>query len=786
MPIRQDLRQSVRLLINEPRFSLAALLTLALAIGATTTLFSVIDAALLRAVPYPHPEQLATILINENPADESHRSFPALNEVRAWQASLGSHIQQTCLWRTWSPEVIDTGEFDRVLIRRWSEGCLDLYGLKPAIGRGFTVEDTRIGAPPVAMLGYTYWQQRYASSPTALGQSINFGDTVATIVGVVPASQDRTTAVFVPLRSRTLDDEERRGRGTETIVRLRPGVTLRQAESAIDGMLKGDTSRGGGRAEASALYDGTTRGFGTTIRTLSYAVGLILLLACVNVGGLLLARGKTRQMELAIRASLGASRGRLVAQLLTESVVLALASAALGVAVAWATLGTVVALVPLSLPADAPVTLNLKVLGWTTLAACGTALLFGLAPALRLTRRAAEHAIARTSRRGGSPLTRRTGQLLVAAEVALAMVLVAGAGVMVRSLARLLAADLGLDTSHVVSMHVVPSDLKPEVLTSYFPALWRSVRDVPGVAAAGAIDHLPLIGGATMGAMKVADKFEMVETARILPGYFEATGIRLVAGRLPTEADLHAPVVVMSEDGAAKFFGPAGWIGRRVSLAGRKLREVEVIGVVRTVQHWGAGTTFGRPKVYSLFGEDESPQPMTIVLRMRPGVPLPADELRRVANALGPRVFVEKFQPGSAWVSENTITARHRTQLFALLGGFGLLLALAGVFSMTAYAVASRTQEIGVRMALGARPGQMVAHVLRDAAWPIVLGTVAGGLGAVLATRLIAAFLYNTQPTDGATYAAVAAALIVAGCIAAWLPARHAARVDPARALRAD
>jgi len=315
MPLWHDLRYGFRRLVSEPRFALVAIVTLAVAIGASSTLFSVIDAALLRAVPYPHPDQLAVVLIEETPG---HLVGPALKEVRAWQTAL-PQVQQTCVWRGWSPEVIDTGEFDRARVRRWSEGCLDLYGLKPALGRGFTADDTRIGAPLVAMLGYRYWQQRYGAARDVLGKTIRVADGPATIVGVVPAGQDRTTAVFVPLRSTIAADEEKRGRGTDTLLRLRAGVTLQAAGTAITGLLHDDAKASRARARVTSLYDDTTRGFGTTIRTLACAVGLILLLACMNVGGLLLARGRSRQTEIAIRASLGARTGQVVTHVLRDA-----------------------------------------------------------------------------------------------------------------------------------------------------------------------------------------------------------------------------------------------------------------------------------------------------------------------------------------------------------------------------------------------------------------------------------------------------------------------------------
>ena len=779
MAFWHDVRYGLRLFAKEPRFSLVAVVTLAVGIAASTILFSLIDAALLRAVPYPYPEQLALVTIDEAPG----RSVgPALDEVRTWAEHV-PQVQHTCVWRGWSPEVVDTGQFDRVLIRRWSEGCLDLFGVKPMFGRGFTADDTRIGAQPVAMLGHGFWQQRYGGARDVLGRTISLPDGSATIIGVVPATQDRTTSVFVPLRSRTPADEQGRGRGTQTVVRVHAGVSLQEAEAAISRAVHLNPKYGNGSARLTSLYENVTRGYAATIRTLTYAVTLILLLACLNVGALLLARGRTRQAELAVRASLGATRARLVRQLLAESLLLATAAAVLGVTVSWITLDAVVSLVPISLPADAPATMNVTVLTWTTALACGSAFLFGLTPALRLTRRAAEQAIARTSRRGGSPFTRRTGQLIIASEVALATVLLAGAGLMVRSLARLLTTDLGFDSAHVISMAVMPPDSAPDVLTSYFPALWRSVRAVPGVKDAGAIDDLPLIGGRSMGIVKIGDTRKMVESAQILPGYFEAMGIPLIAGRFPTEADLRAPVVVISEDAARKFFGGTDAIGQQLTL-GQTPREVS--GIVGTVHQWGAAlAALSEPKVYAMFGQDR-PRPLTIVLRLQPGVPLPTDALRRAATDIGPRVFVEDFQRGSEWLNQNTIGARHQTVLSAILGGLGVILALGGVFSMTAYAVISRTREIGVRMALGARAGQVVGHVLRDAMWAVSLGTAAGVLGALAATRVIAAYLFHTAPTDAPTFLAVVSALLAAGTLAAWVPARLAAFVDPAVTLRSE
>jgi len=774
--IWQDVRYSLRLLVRQRGFAAVAILTLGLGIGASTALFSVIDAAVIRPLPYPHPEQLVELHVEESRAKGSVSLGPSRDEAREWRSN--PSIAEVCVWRSWDPILVDTGEFERVPYQDLSEGCLEMYGAGPVVGRAFTLDDTRVGTPAVVILGHAYWRRRFGASADVIGRTLRLPDGPATIVGVAPPWFGRDTGLFRALQFFAPDQERLRGRGTTTEARLRAGVTPTQAADALSRQSK---------VKAQSLYDTTTRGYGTTLRTLGGAVILILLLACVNVAGLLLARGTARQTELAVRASIGASRARLIRQLLTESLLLAVAAGVVGVALAGLSLDAIVAIVPLSLPSDAPATVNGAVLAFAAAAAITSALLFGLVPALRLSG-SARHSLAGASRRHGSALSRRNGQFLIAAEVAVAMVLLAGAGVMLRSFARLVSEDLGFDAEQVAAMEVVPADPKPAVLSAYYPRLVEAVREIPSIGFVGAVDTLPLIGGGTSTTAKIDGVRTQVDISQIVPDYFEAMGIPLVAGRLPTAADAASrrPVAVVSAAAARALFPGGSAVGSRFVVHDQ---EREVLGVVGNVRHWGAaakGGMFERPKVYLLFGQASTPIPLSLVIRMRPNMPLPVEQLRAVAGRIGPRVFVEKFRPGADWISANTIRARHRTQLFGLLGAFGVVLALVGIFSMTAYAVASRTREIGVRMALGAQADQVVATVLRDAAWPVAIGTIAGLAGAAAATKVIASFLFDTSPTDPLTFALVAATLACVGTLAAWIPARHAARVDPLIALRAE
>ena len=523
------------------------------------------------------------------------------------------------------------------------------------------------------------------------------------------------------------------------------------------------------------------------------AVGLILLLACVNVAGLLLARGAARESELALRASLGAGRPRLIRQLLTESLVLALAGGGAGVFLAWLSLDAIVANIPMSLPSNTSVTLNLRVLAATVALLVPTVLLFGLAPAMSLSRVRIGPALARGGRQPGSSLTRRGGQLLVASEVALAVVLVAGAGLMLRSFARLSAVDLGFDPDGLITMEALPLDRDPAAHKAYYTALVQRVRTLPGVASVGLVDNFPLGDGTSFTTLRGGGEPVPVSVFGTLPGYFETIGVTLRAGRLPTDADLAAGLrgAVINAAAANALFPDGPAVGLEVSpAAGDDPESWTVLGVIGDLRHGGPLGRWSEnyPQVFFPLEPTEFDlnHAMMVVLRRSGRAPDLGNRLREAARAIGPRVLIERVRTGNDWFGDRVVTPRRRTVLLSLLGGLGLVLALVGVFGMTAYAVARRTSEIGVRMALGARPGRVVAAMVRDSAVPIAVGTLLGLGGAALATRVIESFLFETAPTDAATFAAVALASVAVGCLAALVPALRAARVDPVATLRAE
>ena len=782
--VLQDVRYSLRLLRRERAFATVALLTLALGIGASTSIFSVIDAALLRPLPYPHPEQLVDVLVDvPGPDGDRMRLSPSLADVRTWLADSRILSDVAISRDAFFKPIVDGPVPERLAIRHVTEAYLRLYGVAPIIGRGFNVDDTLPGAPAVALVGHSYWQTRFGGSDDVLGKTLRFEDGPAIIVGVLPSGFQRTTAIWRPFR-----EQANRGSGADVVARLAPGTSMAQARAALNqhaGQVRGTLPEMENvKVELRSILAGVVGSYTETTTILAGAVGLILLIACVNVAGLLLARGSSRHAEFATRASIGAGRSRLVRQLLTESLLLALAGGALGVGLAWLSLDVIVANIPLELPADAPPTINVTVLLFSAGLATLTGLLFGLFPALRLSRLSPVSSL-KGHRQSGVSLTARGGRLLIALEIAVAVVLLLGATLMIRSFAKILSVDLGFEPSSFVTMNVAPLDANLQA--SYYPALVDRLTQMPVVEAAGAIDMPPLGEGGIFGGVSVDGRDYDVDLRSVLPGYFQAMGQLLRRGRFLEARDVPPGqrVVVVSEQGARTFFEGRDPIGGRLVLG--EGAPYEVVGVVSDIKPFGPTSRLDNPTVYLPYrpsGHDTLG--LTIVVRPRGSSTTLAADLKRVAESIGPRVLVERVRSGEEWLADDVVRPRRRTVLLALLGGLGLVLALVGVFGVTAYAVARRTHEIGVRVACGARPAQVVVGIAREAARPIGIGVVAGLAAGLFATRALANFLFQIQPHDRTTFAVVGVVLAATAALAAWLPARRAAHVDPVTALRAE
>ncbi|HUL72827.1 MAG TPA: ADOP family duplicated permease [Vicinamibacterales bacterium] len=793
----QDVRYGFRQLIRQRGSSLVAVITLALGIGVSTAIFSIIDATMLRPLPYPHPEQLVDVSPEETmPDGRVSRATASMEDMRLWQQSDDIFAMVAGTGSAFRGRIVVGDQPERIAVTQFTEDYLPMLGVTPLIGRNFTREETDPGAPLVALLGYGYWTSHYDGRADVVGQTVRFDTEVATIIGVLPASFNARTPVCLPLRT-PVAEYSRRGTGRVSVTaRLRPDVTIEQAQERLSARMPIRTLPGGEQTRnphvsVRSQLQGELRYYRTTINVLAGSVALILLIACVNVAGLLLARGAARQSELAVRASLGAGRGRLIRQLLTESTVLGLLGGALGVLLAWLSLDGIAANIPLSLPANSPVALNLWVLGATAALLVPTTLLFGLAPAIRLSRVQIGSVLARSGRQRSTALSRRGGQLLIAAEVALAVILVTGAGLMIRSFMRIAAVDLGFARTGLVVMDVLPLDQNPAVHQEYYASLLQQIRAVPGIASAGIVDNFTLGAGTTFSSINVAGKTTGggATMFRATPGYFETIGAVLLAGRLPTDTDSASGLrgVVINDMAARNFFDGSA-VGREFTRIGPDQRPWMVIGVIQNLRHGGPLSTRQEPQIFFplQITQYDLNTAMMVVMRPTDSTSGLSDQLRRLAQSLGPRVLVERIRTSEEMFGTTVLNPRRRTVLLGLLGGLGLALALVGVFGMTAYSVTRRTAEIGVRLAFGARPTQVVRAMVRDSAVPIIIGTVLGLGGAWLATGVIRSFLFATEPTDPATLATVAVTLAVAGGLAALVPALRAARVDPATSLRTE
>ncbi len=792
----QDIRCGIRQALRQRGSSAVAVVTLALGIGVSTAIFSVIDATMLRPLPYPDPEQLVTVIPEIQRDGEAVRPTASMEDMRLWQTSDDVFSSVAAWGSAFRGRIVEGPEPERISVLHFTEDYLAMHGVTPILGRGFGREDCEPGAPLVALLGYGYWQSHFGGREDVLGETIRLDTEVATVVGVLPAWFNARTPLSIPLRT-PADEYARRGTGRVSVVgRLRPEMTIEQAQERLSARMAeqpaGEGISGAARASVTSRLERETSRYRTTVNVLAGAVGLILLIACVNVAGLLLARGAARRSEMAVRASLGARRSRLIRQLLTEGVVLAIPAGVLGGLLAWLSLDLLVANIPLRLPTNSPVAVNLTALSFTAALLVPTALLFSLVPAIRLSRVRLGPALAQGGRQAGSSLSRRGSQALIAAEVALAVVLVAAAGLMIRSFARIGDVDLGFDASGLVTMVVLPLDRSPEAHKEYHTALLQRVRTIPGITSAGLVDNFVLGGGTSFTRITVEGTPTGASIFGVMPGYFETIGATLEEGRLLTETDYASGFrgVVINASAARELFTGGSAVGRELTRGGSESEPWIVLGVVADLRHGGPLNTrsLNQPAVFFPFAptENDLDEAMTVVMRVSDDLPGLGDELRRVAQSIGPRVLVEQIRGVDELFDDRVVTPRRRTVLLGLLGGLGLLLALVGVLGMTAYAVARRTAEIGVRMAFGARPEQVVRMIVRDSAVPIGVGTAIGVGGALLATRVIESFLYETAPTDPATLATVAVVLAGSGCAAAFAPALRATKVDPASSLRVE
>lgn len=797
----QDLNYACRTLLRNPGFACVSILALALGIGANSAVFTLVNSVVLKPIRFHKPEQL--ILVRErnlkagfpqfslSPGNyldfhDHNHSFLGFAAFRyaGWNLSAGT-----------APErlrgALVTSEF------------FDVMGVTPAAGRMFTAEDMQPGAPHVVVLGYGLWQRRFAGSPNALGEKLKLDGELYTVVGVMPADFrfPGLTEAWTPLLFGPADRDQRGGHYLGGIARLKDGATLEGAQKDLNIIA----------ARAEQQFPATNIGWDTTLKTLqegivgdirktmsilSAVVAVVLLIACVNLANLLLSRSAGRRREIGIRSSLGAGRARLTRQLLTESVLLSGIGAAVGIALAWAATRLLVRLGPTFLPRLDEIGLDWRVFLFTAGVATVTGILFGSAPALEL----ANTSLAGALREGGRGQSigfrrNRLRSALVVGEVALALVLLSTAGLLIQSLYRLQTVDPGFDPHNVLTFH---ADL-PEAQyktnaqqATFYKNVLDRLRSLPGVTAAGAAQSFPLSGAdyiltfTQIGKPPVPEGNEpSAAYYAATPGYISALRIPLKSGRDFTEHDDASgpPVAIISESMARKFYASEQPLGQRIRM-GNGSKPAEIVGVVGDVRDEQL-QSLGRPAVY----EPAAQIPFTGMYFAVRGERNPEALISSVRAALREQdsdLPLDAVGTVDALIAKSLMVDRFSTFLVAAFAGIALVLAVVGIYGVLSYAVTQATQEIGIRMALGAGPGDVLRIVLGHAGILVVAGFAIGIAAALGAGRVLSSTLYETTAGEPAIYAAVSLILLITSLLACIIPTWRAMRVDPVLALRQE
>jgi putative ABC transport system permease protein len=814
--IAGDVRFALRALRKSPGFTVVVMLTLALGIGATTAIFTVVDAVMLRPYPYPDINRIMVLRETTRTGQALSVAWPNFEDWRA-QNQVFEHIG---IYRPTVMNLTGGDQPERVVSSLMSSGGLSALGVQPVLGRAFAAGDDKAGTPKIAIVSDRFWRAHFNGDAAVIGKSIVLDGEPHTIVGVMPSGMrfpSRLTDVWLPL-GMFVTTFPRRGAhpGLTVVAKLKPGITVQRATADMDAIARRleqqyPMSNTDHTVTVQPYYEQVVQNIRPALLALSVAVAFVLLIACANLANLMLARSDGRQRELAIREALGATRWRVFQQLLTESLLMALGGGALGCLLAWWGVRAFVASGPTSVPRIDQVGVDLRVLVFALAVSLLTGIVFGLVPALR-----ASGGDVLTPLKDASRGTRgsgsRTRSALIIAEVALALVLLVGAGLTLRSFETLMAVDLGFDPSRVVTMHASLPDTRYRDVprwTAFHRELLEGMSGIPGLDAVALNSALPLagMGGESEvryeGQPPPSSAHEQGITSlfqAITPDYFRAMGIPVVRGRSLSEHDTAdaQKVAVIEESLAQKFFPGADPIGKRIAFefsgahgAGAQPIWREVVGVVRHVRHYGLVKEPPNFQVYApleqlpLWFRERRPT-MTLFARTA----LPPDQViaavRKAVARLDPDVPVFGLQTMEQYVDQATEQSRLSTTLLTLFGALALVLATLGIYGMLTYMVSGRRQEIGIRMALGATRLDVMRLIVGHG-MALTLAGIAVGLGASWAvTRSLATLLVGVSPHDPATFAAVALFLAAVAFVASYVPGRRATRVDPVHTLRAE
>ena len=805
----QDLRYGARMLLKQPGFTSVAVITLALGIGANTAMFSVINAVLLRPLPYRQPDRLVTIW-EEMPQRGMYEIPVSFANLRDWVDQTKT-LDQISAYTFTNLNLSGVGEPARLGAVRSSANLFSLVGAAPLLGRLFLPEEDKEGANRVVILGHALWQSRFGSDSAIIGRSLTLDNQKHTVVGVMPSGFQFPVGfgylgkvlndpidLYVPLAA----TGKELGRGHYSFFamgRLKPGITIDQARAemtTIEGRLEQqypDTNTGIG-IKLVPTQEQTVKAIRPALLVLLGAVAFLLLIACANIANLMLARGASRQKELAIRAALGASRLRVVRLLLSESLMLSLAGGCLGLLLAvWGT-NALVALAPDNIPRLNEVGVDARVFGFTLAVSLVTGIVFGLVPALHAAKPDLNEALKEGLRGSmGSSAGKRTRSILVVVEVALSLVLIIGAGLMIKSFLRLQQMNIGFNPDHVLAVNLsLPSSRYPEdrQQVAFFREALERLQSLPGIQSAGATTGLPLTLDISGSDFRIegqpdpeAGKEMIINTRSVSPGYFRTLGIRLINGRDFSDRDKSdAPAAAIINDELARIYFPGeDPIGKRISFDDKQ-SWMSIVGIIGDVKQLGLDSS-AKPEVYFPYLQVVAPE-MSLVIRTSSNPLSLAGALKSQIQMIDKDLPFDDAKTMQQLLAESSSGRRFNMLLLSVFAMVALLLAIVGIYGVMSYTVARRTHEIGIRVAVGAQPLDVFRMVIGQGMKLAIIGVAFGLVGAFGLTRLMTTMLFGVEPTDPATFVSIAVLLTGVTLVACYIPARRATKVDPLVALR--
>jgi putative ABC transport system permease protein len=795
----QDIRFAARMLLKQPGFTIMAVIALALGIASSTAIFSIVDQVLIHPLPYPESDRILEVTQSVRSTGAWKTDASPANYLD-WLA-LNDVFSEMAAGRGWQANLTGSDRPERIRTTMVTTSFFRLFGVAPRLGRALLSNDEQPGNAHVVVLSYGLWERRFAGDPAVVGREITLDGERYTVVGVMPVnfSPDNYGELWLPSPWKVPNNPLRRSEDPRPLrdsnylnvwARLKPAVSLKQASAEMDVIAERlekqyPTANQDSGIRLRPMQEELVSDIRPVLFVLATAVAFVLLISCANVANLLLARSSTRATEISVRAALGASRSRLVRQLLTESVLLALMGGVLGVMLAAWAVPILVALSPGELRGFSVIALNRDVLAFTVIASLLTGILFGLIPAFSATRSSLGQVL-REGQRGSARIRGRG--VLIAGEVGVSLILLVGAGLMLKSFAKLTRVDTGFNPDRLLVFNIgYPSSTEVARQTAFYQRVIEQLHSLPGVISAGAVSRLPFSGGNSTRSFNLpgSDKSYDADIRVITPGYFPTMGIPLLKGRMFTEHDsAGAPLIgVINEAMARNVFAGEDPIGKFVTNFGPNNDKIQIVGIVGNVRHLALESA-PRAEIYQPLGQGQWP---SMFVALRSATSDPRTLISAAQNAVWSvdnNIPLANVRTMRDMIGASIVRRKFAMLLLAIFAGLAVLLATIGLYGVMSYSVSQRTREIGIRVALGAQRADVLRLVISQGMLFVIIGVTAGIVSSLGVTRLITSLLFAVSPTDIGTFVEVSALLALVALFACWLPARRASAVDPVVALR--